>query len=93
MSTSKKQQEKRSKNFSIAPIVTDYLSLKNALVSDDDKAAANAGKKLLATLNKVDMKAIPADKHKKYMDIAEDAKDTQSISAKMSATSTTSENI
>lgn len=64
-----------AESFSIAPIITDYLSLKNALVSDDDKSAANAGKKLLATLNKVDMKAIPADKHKKYMDIAEDAKE------------------
>ncbi|WP_312334838.1 DUF3347 domain-containing protein [Sphingobacterium sp.] len=62
-------------NFSIAPIVTDYLALKNALVSDDDKAAASAGKELLATLNKVDMKAIPADKHKEYMDIADDAKE------------------
>jgi hypothetical protein len=37
-------QEAEAKNFSIAPIVTDYLSLKNALVSDDDKAAASAGK-------------------------------------------------
>jgi hypothetical protein len=31
--------------------------------------------KLLATLNKMDMKSIPADKHKKYMDIADDAKE------------------
>lgn len=68
-------QDAEAKNFSIAPIVTDYLSLKNALVSDDDKAAASAGKKLLATLNKMDMKSIPADKHKKYMDIADDAKE------------------
>lgn len=71
----KATRKRRSKNFSIAPIVTDYLSLKNALVSDDDKAAASSGKKLLATLNKVDMKAVPADKHKKYMDIADDAKE------------------
>lgn len=70
--TTATEQEKK---FSIAPIVTDYLSLKNALVSDDDKAAANAGKKLLATLNKVDMNAIPADKHKQYMEIADDAKE------------------
>ncbi|WP_026763204.1 DUF3347 domain-containing protein [Sediminibacterium salmoneum] len=62
-------------SFSIAPIVTDYLSLKNALVSDNDKAAASAGKKLLATLNKVDMQSVPADKHQKYMDIADDAKE------------------
>ncbi len=62
-------------NFSISPLITDYLTLKNALVSDDDKAAANAGKALLATFNKVDMNTIPADKHKEYMDIADDAKE------------------
>jgi hypothetical protein len=62
-------------SFSIAPIVTDYLSLKNALVSDNDKAAASAGKKLLATLNNVDMQSVPADKHQRYMDIADDAKE------------------
>ena len=61
--------------FLIAPIITDYLTLKNALVSDDYKAAASAGKKLLITLNKIDMKAIPADTHKEYMDIADDAKE------------------
>ena len=68
-------QDAEAKNFSIAPIVTDYLSLKNALVSDDDKAAASAGKKLLATLNKMDMKSIPADKHKEFMEIFESAKE------------------
>lgn len=61
--------------FSISPIVTDYLSLKNALVADKDKVAANAGKKLLGTLNKVDMKTIPADKHKEFMEIFESAKE------------------
>jgi rubrerythrin len=67
--------KEEAKNFSIAPIVTDYLSLKNALASDNDKAAANAGKKLLGTLNKVDMKTIPADKHKEFMEIFESAKE------------------
>ena len=62
-------------NFSIAPIVKDYLVLKNALVADNDKAAASAGKQLLATLKAVDMKAIPANKHKDYMEIADDAKE------------------
>jgi hypothetical protein len=61
--------------FSIAPIITDYLSLKNALASDNDKAAANAGKQLFITLKNVDMKTIPANKHKEYMDIAENAKE------------------
>lgn len=67
--------KEETKSFSIEPIVTGYLSLKNALVSDDDKAAASAGKQLLATLNKMDMKSIPTDKHKQYMDIADDAKE------------------
>ncbi len=66
---------KDDKDFSISPIITDYLTLKNALVADNDKAAATAGKKLLSTLNSVDMKAIPKDKHSKYMEIADDAKE------------------
>jgi len=62
-------------NFSIDPLIKDYLILKNALVADNDQAVATAGKQLLATLEKVDMKTIPADKHKAYMEIAEDAKE------------------
>ena len=77
--TAKKTEQQEVKevaqNFSIAPIVKDYLALKNALVSDNDKAAANAGKQLYTTLKNVDMKAIPANKHKQYMEIAEDAQE------------------
>ena len=77
--TAKKTEQQEVKevaqNFSIAPIVKDYLVLKNALVADNDRAAANAGKQLFANLNKVDMKSIPANKHKEYMDIAENAKE------------------
>lgn len=67
--------EKETKNFSIDPIIKDYLILKNALVASNDKAVATAGKQLLKTLKNVDMKAIPSDKHKEYMEIAEDAKE------------------
>jgi hypothetical protein len=67
--------EKETKNFSIDPIIKDYLILKNALVADNDQAVATAGKQLLKTLKNVDMKAIPSDKHKEYMEIAEDAKE------------------
>ncbi|SFN14331.1 Protein of unknown function [Chryseobacterium oleae] len=63
------------KSFSISPIIKDYLELKNALTTDNDKAAASAGKKLLATIKNTDMKSIPANKHKEYMDIADDAKE------------------
>lgn len=65
----------QTQNFTIASIVKDYLVLKNALVADNDKAAFSAGKQLFNTLNKVDMKAIPANKHKEYMEIAENAKE------------------
>ncbi|MGJ7029560.1 DUF3347 domain-containing protein [Niabella hirudinis] len=65
--------QEETKGLLIAPIVSDYLTLKNALVADNGKSAADAGKKLLATLKAVDMKRIPADKHKEYMDIADDA--------------------
>lgn len=67
--------KEQAQNFIITPIVKDYLALKNALVADNDKAASSAGKQLISTLSKVDMKTIPANKHKQYMDIAEDAKE------------------
>lgn len=65
----------QTQNFSIEPIVKDYLVLKNALVADNDKVAANAGKQLFTTINNVDMKSIAANKHKEFMDIAESAKE------------------
>ena len=60
-------------NFSIAPIIKDYLALKNALVADNGKLAADAGRKLLTTLKTIDMKSVPSGKHKEYTDIAADA--------------------
>ena len=73
--TEQQEVKEVSQNFSIAPIVKDYLVLKNALVADNDRAAANAGKQLFANLNKVDLKTIPANKHKEFMDIFENAKE------------------
>lgn len=70
-----KSDVKQTQKFTIAPIIKDYLALKNALVADNDKAAANAGKQLFTTLKNVDMNAIPANKHKEYMEIAENAKE------------------
>ncbi|MFP9100812.1 DUF3347 domain-containing protein [Flavobacterium sp. RHBU_24] len=67
--------KEQAQNFSIAPIVKDYLALKNALVADNDKAAAIAGKQLFSTLIKVDMKSIPANKYQQYMEIAKNAKE------------------
>jgi hypothetical protein len=62
--------------FSINEIVSNYLKLKNALTKDDAKGAANAGKALYATFNKINSNTIPDAKLKKeYLDIADDAKE------------------
>ena len=62
-------------SFTINEIVTNYLKLKNALVKDDSKAAANAGKALYVTLNSTDTKSLNAKFKKEYVDIADDAKE------------------
>ena len=64
-----------STSFTINEIVTNYLKLKNALVKDDSKGAANAGKVLYATLNVLDTKSLDAKLKKEYVDIADDAKE------------------
>jgi hypothetical protein len=61
--------------FSINEIVSNYLTLKNALIKDDTKGAANAGKALFATFNKVNSNSIDAKLKKEYIDIADDAKE------------------
>ncbi|MBN9296287.1 MAG: DUF3347 domain-containing protein [Filimonas sp.] len=58
----------------IAPVVTSYLALKNALSADDGNAAANAGKQLVDAIPAIDMKAVPSGKHQDYMDIMDDVK-------------------
>ena len=50
-----KSDVKQAQKFTIAPIIKDYLALKNALVADNDKAAANAGKQLFTTLKNVEI--------------------------------------
>lgn len=67
--------ETQTQSFSIEPIVKDYLALKNSLVADNDKGAADAGKKLLATIKNVDVKSIPSGKQKEYQEIADNAKE------------------
>lgn len=62
-------------SFTINEIVSSYLKLKNALVKDDSKGAANAGKALFATLNTLDSKSLDAKLKNEYLDIADDAKE------------------
>jgi len=69
-------------NFSIQEMVSDYLTLKNALVADNSEAAAKAGKRLLETLNAVDIAIVPDDKKQEYKDITDDAKENAEHIAK-----------
>lgn len=62
-------------SFSIDAIVSNYLKLKNALVKDDSKGAANAGKALYATFNRMNSNSLEAKLKKEYLDIADDAKE------------------
>lgn len=62
-------------SFSIKEIVTNYLSLKNALTKDDSNATADAGKAMVETLGKMDMTKLSGEQMKTYMDIADDVKE------------------
>ena len=62
-------------SFSIKEIVTDYLSLKNALTKDDSNGTADSGKALVKTLGKIDMKKLSGEQMKTYMDISDDVKE------------------
>ncbi|MAU15827.1 MAG: hypothetical protein CMH48_15315 [Muricauda sp.] len=54
-------------------IVTDYLTLKNALVSDDQDGAAKAGEKLEGSLKSFDSSKFADDQQGELNDIIEDA--------------------
>ena len=56
-------------------IVTEYISLKNALTKDDDKTAARAGKSLVEAMSAVDKASLNAEQSKVFTDIADDAKE------------------
>jgi hypothetical protein len=70
-----KSASAQSSNASINEVVANYLKLKNALVNDNSKEAANSGNALVATIGKVDMNSISKEQMKGYMDIADDAKE------------------
>ena len=54
-------------------ILTDYFSLKDALVGDDTKKAAQVGTKLVASLKAFDMSSYKTEEQKELTDIIEDA--------------------
>ena len=65
----------QSSNTSIDEVVANYLKLKNSLTNDDSNGAADAGKALVETLAKIDMKKMSGNKMKSYMDIADETKE------------------
>ena len=56
-------------------IIDGYLAIKNALVNDDSKKAAEGGKMMLTAFSNFDMAQLTESQHTKYMEIAESAKE------------------
>jgi hypothetical protein len=54
-------------------IVDSYLQIKNALVEDNKKEAAKAGKMMLTAFSNFDMTKLTEEQHKEYMEILESA--------------------
>ncbi len=73
--TNKNQPLANPANNEINTVVTQYLALKNALVKDDAKAAASAGKSIVDAMAKIDMKALNPQQMKAYIDVADDLKE------------------
>jgi hypothetical protein len=62
-----------SNNAKAEVILKDYFNLKDALVTDDSKKAAQEGAKLAASLKAFDASAYTAEEQKELADIIEDA--------------------
>jgi hypothetical protein len=56
-----------AQQLALAPVLTDYYNVKDALANSDAKAAAGNAAILLKAIDGVDMSAIPARDHMAYM--------------------------
>lgn len=56
-------------------VLADYMVLKDALVETNQEKAAEAGKKLMKSLNEIDSSGYTAEKQKELEDIISDAKE------------------
>src|ERR1051326_7983981 len=56
-----------AQSIALAPVLTDYYTIKDALVSSDVKAAAAKAAGFVKDINSVDMHAIPAKDHMAFM--------------------------
>lgn len=59
----------------IKSIIDSYVELKNALVKDNDKDAANAGEKMFKAFEAFDKSSLTEERKKTYSDIESDAKE------------------
>lgn len=73
MDASNTMMDSNTQNSQSKQVLADYMSLKDALVATDEKAAANAGKKLESTLKNFDVTSYSAEQQKELKDIVEDA--------------------
>ncbi|GMN11111.1 DUF3347 domain-containing protein [Croceitalea sp. MTPC9] len=69
----KKMGHSKMMNMKSEAILSDYFSLKDVLVADDSKKAAEAGSKLAASLKAFDKSNYTAGEQKELTDIIEDA--------------------
>lgn len=60
------------KTVSVSEVVTAYLQLKNALVSDNGKNAATAAKNITVSMQKIDPVSATVEQKKVYNDIKDD---------------------
>ena len=63
------------KNSATAPVLNDYLKLKNALTEDDDAKAAEAGKNLVVSITNIDQAKLPSAQAKVFSEISADARE------------------
>jgi hypothetical protein len=73
MGNSDKMMSNNNQDAKAEVIIKDYFELKNALVSDDTKKAAEAGKTLVASLKAFDSSKYTAEQQSELNDIFEDA--------------------
>ncbi|MGZ5191324.1 MAG: DUF3347 domain-containing protein [Flavisolibacter sp.] len=70
-----KSDTAKVQEYSLNDVTTAYLQLKNALVSDNSKEAASAGKKLNDAMQALDKTSFKTDHEKLYNEVKDDIND------------------
>ncbi|MCG2431093.1 DUF3347 domain-containing protein [Aequorivita xiaoshiensis] len=71
MSASNTGMDSNTQNLQAKQVLTDYMTLKDALVATDEKAAADAGKQLQNTLQSFDVSNFTTEQQTELKDIIE----------------------